>query len=255
MVFKKLSPWILAAALLVPLLGATVFWASRGNVVHEFSDEPLFVARRDSEVSVGGVSRPRTDTELPVEAREVLLDARRFQNESLSRGSILGREKEYGALDESMNPNVASVIEAIRTRTHPERLSPVILPPLFDSQAFENDPQAYLDVVEPGRVFQSAQPGPGVRAISVKGNRRHEIRQLESVRLSVKAPSGYPITFTSMDLGQFENHLTSITVLASDDGVASAAFTGTAGTTDEVAILAAGPMTSGRVEFVITILE
>ncbi|WP_436717723.1 hypothetical protein U8335_13650 [Roseiconus lacunae] len=204
---------------------------------------------------VGGVERSVTDRVVPVEAQEFISEARRFQEESKPRGRLVDHLDDYPVLRKEMNPNVRSVIEAIESRSHPERLNPMFQPRQFDEGAFRSDPQAYLDVIEPGRVFLSAQPRNGVASIGVVGRRRKSIRQKESVRLAVRVPPGAPVTFTSMDLGEFSNRLPSINVLADKSGVASASFTGTEGTTDEVNILAASPMASSRAHFIVTILE
>jgi len=147
------------------------------------------------------------------------------------------------------NRQVASVAEALRTRRFPERVSPLIRPRRFDRKAYERSPEAYLRRVEPGRVFQSAQPGPGVVRIRSVGRTTFRVGQGEVVRLRVQAVPGAPVTFTSFDLGAFENELPSITVRADRRGVAEARFRGTPGTYDRVNILAASPMTSGRVRF------
>lgn len=81
-----------------------------------------------------------------------------------------------------------------------------------------------------------------------------EVLQGEPVPLKVRTIPNAPVTFTSFDLGSFSNRLTSITVAADKDGVATAQFTGTPGTYNDVNILAASPMTSGQVKFVITVI-
>jgi len=67
-------------------------------------------------------------------------------------------------------------------------------------------------------------------------------------------PLGAPVTFTSFDCGAFSNLLTSITVTADTDGVATATFLATPGTLNETNILAASPLCSGQVNFSVTIL-
>jgi len=62
-----------------------------------------------------------------------------------------------------------------------------------------------------------------------------------------------PVTFTSFDLGRFENDLASITVQAGKDGLAKCTFTGSVGTIGKVNILASCPETSGQVKFIIEI--
>lgn len=146
-----------------------------------------------------------------------------------------------------------SVIEAAPTGLHPERLSPLIPPAPFDREAFVRDPQAYLDVVEPGRVFQSADEGEGLRSLEPEGPVHLEAAPRGSVRLAVKGEPLSPVTFTSFDRGAFDNELGSITVLADAAGEASVRFVATAGTIDDVNILSASPLAVGQVAFRVTV--
>ena len=81
------------------------------------------------------------------------------------------------------------------------------------------------------------------------GKGRFQLVQGESIRLQVKTEPGMPATFTSFDLGAFDNSLSSITVKANEDGVATAAFHATTGTLGEVNLVAASPVASERVNF------
>ena len=150
------------------------------------------------------------------------------------------------------NPSVASVAEALRDKNHPERLSPLIPPKPFDREAFQRNPRAYLDVIEPARVFQTAQPGPGVEVLRQLSPRFPQIKQGESTKLRVKAVPQAPVTFHSFDLGRFaENQMTTVTVQANGEGIAEAEFVGSAGTYNNVDILAGSPLTTGQVKFVV----
>lgn len=151
------------------------------------------------------------------------------------------------------NPMVASLVEAQRTRQHPERISSFIHPKPFDADAYRQDPQAYVNVVEPGRVWQPAQPGPGVPRLIHLSRTLVEIEQGETVSLRVKAIPEAPVTFTSFDLGAFQNRLASITVQADAEGIAVARFTGTPGTYNAVNILVASPLTSGQLKFIVNV--
>ena len=62
-----------------------------------------------------------------------------------------------------------------------------------------------------------------------------------------------PVTFTSFDLGAFQNKLTSITVQADIDGFAEVTFIATEGTIADCKILASCPETSGRIKFIVNI--
>lgn len=130
---------------------------------------------------------------------------------------------------------------------------PAIPPTPFDKKSYNLNPEKYLSVVEPGRVFQTAQPSATTAKLTALSRRYVQIQQGETVPLRVRALPGMPVTFTSFDLGQFENQLTSITVKADRYGIATVKFTGTTGTINDVSILAASPSTSGQARFVVTV--
>jgi hypothetical protein len=152
-----------------------------------------------------------------------------------------------------LSPQTKSIVEAVQTKSHPERLSPLIPPKPFDPVAYKQNSKAYLDVVEPGRAFQSAQPGKDVPRLLAISPQMQTITQGKSAKLKVKAVPGYPVTFTSFDLGRFHNQLTTVTVEANDSGVAEADFTGASGTINEVDILASCPVASGQARFLVYI--
>lgn len=115
------------------------------------------------------------------------------------------------------------------------------------------DPQTYLNTIEPGRVFQAAQPAQGVPRLRPLGATRQRMAQGSSVSLRVTAPPNMPVTFTSFDAGAFENQLASTTVAANEAGVAEARFTATPGVVGRVNILAASPVASGQSRFVVNV--
>lgn len=148
------------------------------------------------------------------------------------------------------NAYVRSVAEgAKKGNRRPERLSPFIAPKPFDPAAYKADPQKYITTVEPGRVFQSAQPGRGVPVLRSSGGRYRHMLQGETRVLKVRAPAGSPVTFTSFDLGAFDNLLPSQTVRTSVDGIAQVNFRATSGTVGGVNILAGCPLATGQVKF------
>ena len=204
-------------------------------------DAPRADADPRAVVEVGGVRRPASDVRRPGRG-----DADRPGP----------RLPDYGTIEPvpaDTNPNTRSVAEALRTGENPERLSALVPPTPFDPEAYEADPRAYLDVVEPGRVWQSLDPGPDVPRLRRATPPISEIVQGESVALRANAPPGTPVTFTSFDLGAFQNRLTSITVAADEEGVATATFTGTSGTLFDVNVLAASPAASGQLRFTVTV--
>lgn len=170
---------------------------------------------------------------------------------------IIGIADGYGSSEPiaDVSPQARSVAEALKTKKFPERLSPAIAPKPFDAAAYAANPKAYLDVAEPGRVFQGKPPGAGVPAIASISPYAQSVEQGKMVELSVKAAPGYPVTFTSMDLGRFkESGLVTVTVPADASGVATVHFEGVPGTILDSTVLASSPMTSGRVRFKMTTL-
>ena len=153
------------------------------------------------------------------------------------------------------NAQVASAVEAVKTKSHPERLSVLAAPKPFDSEAYRADPASYLNVVEPGRALQPKQPGPGVARIRAASATHVTIAQGEGTVLRVQALPKFPVTWTSWDLGQFTNKLTSITVEADENGWAETQFSATPGTIADVHILCASPVTSGQVRYTISVTK
>ncbi len=213
--------------------------------------DPIVSPRTDGElkpgsgdVIAGGVERPRTD--LPGDDEKAPITE--------------GRQVDVGstpAIAPDANEQVALAAEAARTGRYPERLSPLFVSDeVFDRNAYANDADAratYLKTPQPGRVFAPAQPGPGVPRIRGACNPHTAIEQGEWVILRVQAVPEMPVTFTSFDLGEFENRLTTITVEADASGFAHASFTAPPGTFGPTRILAASPVTSGQVRLTVDV--
>ena len=158
-------------------------------------------------------------------------------------------------LPANANANIASVVEAVTTRQFPERRSPLIMPPPFNGAAFAANPQAYLNVVEPGRVFQSAAPGLQTPVLRTLEGASFMIAVGESCTLKVQTAPNAPVSFLTMDLGTFSNGLTAITVRADQQGVATATYSASDGVIADVNILAGSPMASGQVQFHVVVTE
>jgi hypothetical protein len=164
--------------------------------------------------------------------------------------------RDYGklpAIKANANPQVRAVAEALLQKKHPERVSMLASLKPFNEKSYKADPSAYLNTVEPGRVFQTAQPGPNVPVLKRASADFCRVTQGESVLLRVNAPAGAPVSFTSLDCGQFGNLLPAITVQANDKGVAEAKFTTTPGTINKIHILAGSPLASSQVRFVVSV--
>ncbi len=195
-------------------------------------------------VIVGGVSRPISDVPLLVEQKR----------ESLSGVDNSGSRivNPYGGspkLVATENKQIEAAHEAIATGTQSQRISPTVLPENFDAESFRRSPEEYISKVEPGRVWQSAQPGEEVPVLIAVGPTFQKMNQGESVTLRVRTAPSSPVTFTSFDMGAFENRLPSITALADGEGIAEAIFTATTGTHHLVNVLTASPLASGTQRF------
>ena len=170
---------------------------------------------------------------------------------------VLTKELDYGKnepvkVDSSLQK--ASVLTALKDPgNYPERLSVAHLPAPFDLESYKKDPNTYLNTIEPARVFQSAQPNDKVAILERISEKFPVIKQNEKTILKVKALPEMPVTFTSFDLGRFENELNSITVKANQEGFAQAEFLASKGTIAKVNILASCPVTSGQVKFVVDV--
>jgi hypothetical protein len=194
---------------------------------------------------VGGIDRPASDVVLPDSGSHA------------PKQVPLKPEGPAPIIPADANEQVAMVHAALVSGEHPERYSSSIVSHSFDAAAFKADPPKYAaeyaKTVEPGRVFATAQPADGVAPLKSVGQRYHRLVQGESVRLTVKAVANAPVTFTSFGTGQFTNLLSSITVVAGDDGQATATFTATSGTKKHVKILAASPLLAEQCAFTVSV--
>ncbi len=152
------------------------------------------------------------------------------------------------------NAHTASLEEAFRAGKYPERWTVMVKPKPFDKAIFLENPQTYLNTIEPGRVYQTAQPAPGVPELKAVGPNYQRVYQGDFVTLTVKGAPKAPVTFTSFDTGAFENRLPSITVQSGDRGIASVKFYGTPGTVEDVNILAGSPEAWGQVKFLVVVM-
>ena len=153
----------------------------------------------------------------------------------------------------NLNANTKSVAEAKQSGQHPERLSVMFVPKAFDKAVFDANPQAYLDVVEPGRVRQTAVPGKGVIQLQAKDSPLVKMVAGGSTELAVVGVPGAPVTFAAFDGGIFQNQLNSITVLGDENGIARVTYTATRGTIDRVRVVAGSPLASSEVYFQVNV--
>lgn len=151
------------------------------------------------------------------------------------------------------NANTKSLGE---TESDPEqawRRSALQPAPPFDLAAYQKDPQAYLDEVVVGRIWQPAPPSTETATIRRIGQYRHSLIQGESLRVEVEVEPGMPVHFHSERLGQFPNGLPTITVQADENGRAQTQFHISSGTRDYIDLLASSPVHSGYARWLVEI--
>jgi hypothetical protein len=74
-----------------------------------------------------------------------------------------------------------------------------------------------------------------------------------TVTLRVRTDPGFPINFVSMGFGRFDSGFGAISVAADADGIASARFTATPGTTAQVPIQASSPVRAGVLNLLVQV--
>lgn len=162
---------------------------------------------------------------------------------------------EYGltpAVSPEANDDVKEVYRSLTSKNPDPHRTSSFFTKGFNVKEYKKNRQSYLKQIQPGTVFNSLTPGKDIPKIVRSSNYRTTIEQGEYVELKVKIKGSKDremVTFTSFDLGRFENELTSINKIVDSNGEASCKFHATPGTINSVRILAASPMASGRVDF------
>ncbi len=262
---KSTSSLMWVAIYGLPLIAVAAFFALRPvqQLPENHDEDSIPLSGRDRMVNVGGVSRPMSDISNSgkdgqddgVAPQDDSQDDQLMVRQLAQTGHKVTASNEWDlpagvvTLKKGMNSMVDGVVEAIEGKSHPERLSPTVVPAKFDPEAYQADPSVFLSLAEPGRVWQTVQPAKGVNPLIPIGSTNQTLHQGESVRLVVRAEPGSPVTFTSFDSGVFENQLPSQTVAADDKGQAVAVYTASTGTVASVNVLAGGALNSGQVQF------
>lgn len=198
----------------------------------------------DGFVEIGGVVRPRSD----VEPQKPEVEDQSFQKPVLDIGHTPLIKK-----DETVYSR--SVAEALGDKSGKlaHRLTPFVAAPKFDEQQFLEDPEAYANEVVPGRIFDILPASPDTPSIRRVGSARFEVIQGESVILRAQSEALRPVTFYSGKFGRFNDGLSTITVIADEDGVAEVRFMTTPGMMGDVDIVATSPVRSGRARYVVEV--
>ena len=223
-------------------------WLSRSRQADRRGDQVTSLRHQATKINrknwrkMGGIDRPPVDF------------AKQSQPIPENSASPFSKAGFSPKLPVNLNANTRSIAEAASTGKFPERLSVMVEPPKFNKKEFSKSPQKYLDVVQPGRVFQVLPKGPDVKPIGEVGEQYFELIQGEMAVLKAKADPGMPVTFYSGRLGQFENGLTSQTLLADENGVATAKFKASTGTHGDIDIIAGSPTRSGNARYLVKVI-
>jgi len=162
---------------------------------------------------------------------------------------LSGTNHPYLVFADDPDPRVASVVEAIRTGAHPERLNADVAPAPFDPVAFAADPQEYINEVVPGRALQvTFDPAAGV--LTPLGRTHRATTVGASTRLQVQAEPGVPVSWFSPEGGLFvESRLNALTTLADAQGVAEVTWYAAPGVINEAIVIAGSPLLRHQVVF------
>ncbi|NQZ57883.1 MAG: hypothetical protein HRT88_10525 [Lentisphaeraceae bacterium] len=154
----------------------------------------------------------------------------------------------------NMNAHKQHVLEALKDpKNNSGSISITGKREKFDLARYKADPSYYLDSVEPGRAFDAAQPGPGVKRLERIGKSSIRTEQSETITLNVQSQNGMPVSFLVTDGGAFQNGLSFITVKAGADGIASTEFTPGSGVIRQVRVRAGSPSNSGTLQWIVNV--
>ena len=234
-----------------------------GNGFFDFQDKPRQVdlqvddgedeqapkqqAKPDREdervVEIGGIERP---------ARDLNFDQAISKDPALPK-SIYPDPGRAPFLKGDENEQVARLLQEVSNPRGPtEALSTYKLARDFDLEAYRKDPQSYLSKTRPGRVNEPAQPTERVVRIATDMPYYHSLLQGESLNLRAQVTPGMPVTFHAQ-LGEFSNRLKTQTVAADENGIARARYQSGPGTVGPTEILAASPVHSGQLRFIVDV--
>jgi hypothetical protein len=164
----------------------------------------------------------------------------------------------YGTYPEvdlnNTNPHKRHLVDAFKDpKTNAGSISIVGKREPFDLARYQSDPTYYLNSVEPGRAFDTAQPSADTQPIKHNYKKYYETVQNTPVYLEAKASPDMPVSFTAFDGGQFQNGLSFITIKANSNGVAKAEFTATSGVINQARVKAASPVNSGTLQWIVNV--
>ena len=152
------------------------------------------------------------------------------------------------------NPQVSGLLAELKQENKPlAAVTSYVKPEPFDREEYDKNPRDYLDKVRPGRIFDTAKPGPGVTPLVRASQNMFTVLQGEKVVLKVNAEPGSPVTFYTGQVGEFDNRLSTYTTQANEEGIASTTYHATSGTRGLIEIAAASPVHTGQLQFFVRV--
>jgi hypothetical protein len=171
-------------------------------------------------------------------------------------GWVGGDSLTFLANDGSADSNLGTVtilVSSTTVATVDATQSPLVKPAAFDAARWSSDVDYkawYLTNPEPGRIWQSAEPGPTVPILTAAVPLRQATSGFGSVTLSVTTVANQPVTFLSYGGATFGiNGAQVITVAADATGLAT--VTANAPRLGTSPVVAASPAASGSLRFVV----
>lgn len=197
----------------------------------------------ENEVEIGGVVRPRRDVVGPQR------DPRGFSDRPIFN---IGQSP---LINTRENVYTRSVLEAATDPTGElaYRLTPFVPAPKFNREEYLKNPDAYLNEVVPGRVFDVLPYSEDNPRIQRASDSHQTVLQGESVILRAETEPAMPVSFYSTRLGRFNGGLSTITVAANEDGIAEVSFETTGGMFGEAEIVATSPVRSGKLRYFVDV--
>jgi hypothetical protein len=115
----------------------------------------------------------------------------------------------------------------------------------FDRNAWVEDPDAYLSVIEPGRIYQT-ETEHRMHQTRIQGATQRTVSQGATEDIVFVTAPHAPLTVFSNGLGAFPNGLTCISLRSDDQGVVRVRWTAIPGTVGDVMLVASSPMAVGQ---------
>ena len=205
----------------------------------------------DELVAAGGIRRPKSDVEFYGVVKPKSGDRNPLPYAGLPE-----------PLPKSTNEQVSKLVDELKTNPTASRKARSVYakaePFLVDE--YLKDPDSYLSLIRPSRVYQTATSIP--QEPTPPGKEKVELTNLtaksplfqwilrgEKVNLSAKGEPGMPITFHLNQYGFFDNQLKTISVKFNEEGIATVVYTAGPGSQGLVNILAASPVHLGQLKY------